>query len=276
MDEQQLPAKSEWPELAGETQATWDQIAGFWDGYFGDGNDFHNTLVGPTAERLLDIQPGEAVLDVACGNGAFARRLAALGAQVTACDFSQVFLERARSRGTPTGHPIEYHSVDATERAALLALGEGRFDAAVCNMAFMDMPAIEPLFECMPRLLKPGGRFVFTLLHPCFNSIYVTKVAEEDDRGGTLNVAYSLKQTGYIIPAAGKGIGIIGQPVAQTYFHRPISVYLQAAFRAGFVVDGCEEPVFPEDVEKKRKLGWEAFREFPPVFAVRVRLPLSS
>jgi SAM-dependent methyltransferase len=212
------------------------------------------------------------VLDVACGNGAFARRLAALGARVTACDFSQVFLERARAHRTPAGQSIEYHSVDATDHVALLALGEGRFDAAVCNMAFMDMPAIEPLFESLPQLLKPGGRFVFTLMHPCFNSVYVTKVVEEDDRGGTLNEAYALKQTGYITPMASKGIGMIGQPVAQTYFHRPISVYLQAAFRAGFVLDGCEEPVFPEGAEPNRPLAWQAFREFPPVFAARVHL----
>jgi 2-polyprenyl-3-methyl-5-hydroxy-6-metoxy-1,4-benzoquinol methylase len=274
MDEPQLPAKSvsEWPELAGETQSAWDQNAGFWDEKFGDGNAFHNALVGPTAERLLALTPGEAALDVACGNGAFARRLAALGARVTACDISQAFLERARAHATPAGLPIEYHPVDATNRAALLALGARRFDAAVCNMALMDMPAIEPLFESLPRLLKPGGRFVFTLLHPCFNSVYVTKVIEEDDRGGTLNTAYALKQTGYITPTASKGIGIIGQPVAQTYFHRPISVYLQAAFRAGFVLDGCEEPVFPEDVEPNRPLAWQAFREFPPVFAARVHL----
>jgi 2-polyprenyl-3-methyl-5-hydroxy-6-metoxy-1,4-benzoquinol methylase len=263
---------SEWPELSGETRAAWDQIAGFWDEAFGEGNAFHNALVGPTVERLLELTPGETVLDVACGNGAFARRLAALGAQVVACDFSEAFLERARATTAAGGLPVEYRVVDATDPAALAALGEGRFDAAVCNMALMDMPAVEPLFEGLARLLRPGGRFVFSLLHPCFNSIYMTKLLEEEDRDGELTVTGALKQTGYIRPATRRGIGIRGQPVPQIYFHRPLSVYLRTAFQAGFVMEACEEPVFPEGVESPHPFSWQAFREFPPVFAARLRI----
>ena len=71
--------RHEWPELSGETRETWEQIAGFWDEHFGEGNAFHRALVAPAVERLLALQPGEHVLDAACGNGAFARRMASLG-----------------------------------------------------------------------------------------------------------------------------------------------------------------------------------------------------
>ena len=71
---------SEWPELTSETREFWDQNATFWDEYIGEGNHFHNQLIRPTVERLLAIKPGEVVLDVACGNGNFSRRLATLGA----------------------------------------------------------------------------------------------------------------------------------------------------------------------------------------------------
>ena len=80
---------SEWPELTAETQEFWDQNAAFWDEYIGEGNHFHNQLIRPTVERLLAIKPGEVVLDVACGNGNFSRRLATLGAEVVAIDFSK-------------------------------------------------------------------------------------------------------------------------------------------------------------------------------------------
>ena len=73
---------SEWPELTSETREFWDQNAAFWDEYIGEGNHFHNQLIRPTVERLLAIKPGEVVLDVACGNGNFSRRLATLGAKV--------------------------------------------------------------------------------------------------------------------------------------------------------------------------------------------------
>ena len=71
-------------DLNQKASGIWDRNAGFWDGHFKEGNDFHRLLVSPSIERLLELQPGEQVLDVACGNGALARRLADLGAQVTA------------------------------------------------------------------------------------------------------------------------------------------------------------------------------------------------
>ena len=131
-----------------------------WDAQMGEGNAFHSRLVAPAAARLLDPQPGETILDVACGNGQFSRQLAALGVDVVAIDFSATFLARAAARTVEhdAAHAarITYQRVDATDEAALLALGAGRFDAAVCNMALMDMPTIAPLLRALRQLLQAG------------------------------------------------------------------------------------------------------------------------
>jgi SAM-dependent methyltransferase len=168
-----------------EARDIWDANAAFWDAHMGDtGNDFHRQLVAPAAERLLAVRPGETVLEIACGSGLFARRLAELGARVVATDFSRVFLERARVRvGEWAAERIEFCLMDATDSVQLMALGERRFDAAVCNMALMDMAEIEPLFGALARLLAPGprGRFVFTLSHPCFNTTGCARMVEETD-----------------------------------------------------------------------------------------------
>lgn len=116
----------------------WETNAEWWDAYYKEGNDFHLTLIGPPTERLLAIKPGETVLDVACGNGAFSRRMAELGARVVAFDFSESFIECARKRTVEHAERIEYHVLDATGTERMLALREGRFDAAVCTMALMD------------------------------------------------------------------------------------------------------------------------------------------
>jgi SAM-dependent methyltransferase len=89
---------------------------------------------------LLKVQPGETVLDVACGNGVFSRRLAELGARVVAVDFSEKFVELARVRTEEAGYgdAVEYLVADATDEERMLALGEERFDGAVCNMALED------------------------------------------------------------------------------------------------------------------------------------------
>src|SRR5204863_4812420 len=90
------------------------------------------------------------------------------GALVVATDFSEPFLTLARKRSD--GMQIDYRLCDGTDENALLSLGESSFDSAVCSMAMMDMPTIDPLLRAIRRLLKPAGRFVFSLSHPCFNS----------------------------------------------------------------------------------------------------------
>lgn len=255
-----------------EVQAIWDQNAAFWDERMGEGNYFQNLLVGPSTDRLLQVQPGETVLDIACGNGVSSRRLAAAGARVVAFDFSPKFVELARGRDAGSANPIEYHVVDATDEAQMLALGTGQFDAAICNMAIMDMAAIDPMLSALTRLLKPGGRFVFSIMHPCFNGNGVKLMVEEDDAGGEIHMVYSVKVSRYGGGTAQKGIGMVDQPAAQYYFHRTLSELLNPCFKAGFVLDGMEEPVFSEETPTRRLLSWANFREIPPALVVRLRL----
>ncbi len=263
--------------LAHQVHEAWEKKAAFWDEKMGEGNAFQRVLIGPATERLLMVLPGETVLDVACGNGVFARRLAELGARVVAVDFSEKFVELARSRTEEAGYgdAVEYLVADATDEEQMLALGEERFDAVVCNMALMDMPAIDPLMRALRRLLKPKGRFVFSVQHPAFNSNAVRLALEVEDRDGTLVETYSVRVTGYLHVPPGKGAGMPGEPVAHPYFHRPLSELFGACFRAGFAVDGLEEPSFAKSEDGSRStatsLPWESFVGIPPVLVVRSR-----
>jgi SAM-dependent methyltransferase len=261
--------------LVPETQAIWDAKATFWDARMGDGNTFQRVLVGPAVERLLAVRPGETVLDVACGNGVFARRLAALGARVVATDFSERFLELARARSADLGESIDYRLADATDEAQLLAFGEGRFDAVVCAMALMDMPTVEPLLRAARRLLVPGGRFVFAIPHPAFNSNATRLGIEEEDRAGELVETRSVRIAGYLGLPPGKGTGMAGEPVPHWYFHRPLGELLGACFAAGFVLDGLEEPAFGPEAAGPAALSWENFPGIPPVLVARLQ-PASS
>jgi len=258
--------------LNNEVQAIWEQNAPFWDEYMGEGNQFQHVLIQPAVERLLDLKSGEIVLDVACGNGAVARHLAQLGAQVVACDFSQTFINRALERSSEYATRIEFKVIDATNQEQLLALGVRRFDAVYCGMAIQDMPEIDPLFSAVRKLLKPGGRFIFSIPHPAFNNSYIRRVVEEEDRQGEIVVQHNIKITGYIQPRTDRGLGIIGQPIAQYYFHRPISQVYSTAFQNGFILDGIEEPVFGPEDEGKRPFSWANFRGIPPVLVSRMRL----
>lgn len=255
-----------------KTQDAWNQNAEFWDEKMGEGNLFQRVLVGPATERLLELKPGELILEIACGNGVFVRRLAQLGAQVIATDFSEKLLEQAKKRNTEHDNRIEYRFVDATSEEQLLALGEKRFDAAVCNMAIMDIASIEPLMSALSRLLKADGRFIFSVMHPCFNNPKVKLGVEEEDRDGEIITEYFVRATKYIKIPPQRGLAIIGQPVPQYYFHRTLSVLFNTCFNAGFVIDGLEEPTFGSEDPSTRLLSWANFTDIPPVLVVRVSL----
>lgn len=262
-----------YPALTDETRRVWERNAAFWDDQMGEGNAFQRVLIAPATERLLALQPGERILELACGNGVMSRRLAQLGAHVLATDYSPTFIERARARSAEATYAdrLEYRVVDATDEPALLALGKGQFAAVVCNMAIMDLATIEPLFAATRRLLAPGGRFVFALAHPCFNSSHIRLCAEEEDRDGELVTTYAVKVTRYLEPSATRGLGMLGQPEPHYYFHRPLSLLFGVCFAAGFALDGLEEPAFDQPVDPQRALSWQNLAGIPPVLVARAR-----
>lgn len=231
-----------------------------------------NLLCWPSLVALLAPQPGQRILDIACGNGLTSRRLAALGANVTAFDFSANLIEKARARSSNLPSLISYYVIDATDEQQLLSLGQESYDSALSNMALFDMADIETLFRTLPRLLKPTGTFVFSLMHPAFNNASSMHVMEEFD-DGEIKTIYSVKISRYMTSYHAKGLALRGQPKPQMYFERPLQYYLNLGFQNGFVLDGFEERAFPPDHPQTSPLGWGGkFSEIPPALIARFRL----
>ncbi|MDR0981569.1 MAG: methyltransferase domain-containing protein [Methanocalculaceae archaeon] len=99
-----------------ESLQAWEGNADYWDARMGDhSNTFHRLLVRPPTEKLLGIQPGDFVLDIACGNGNFTQRLVELGARVVAFDYSGKMIENARRRRAGVLDKTEFVVCDATD-----------------------------------------------------------------------------------------------------------------------------------------------------------------
>lgn len=276
--------------LNDKTRDAWNANASFWDGKMGEGNDFVNILLWPSILRMMGCpqttepkaynkklgnQPrlpltGKKILDIATGNGLVARRLANLGAVVTALDFSDDLITLAKSR-TTEDLPITYVTVDATREQELVKLGKKTYDCAVCNMALFDMAEIEPLFHALPILLKSDGTFIFSITHPAFNNSSSVHMAEEYDDGNSIKTIYSVKISRYMTPYHAHGLAMRDQPRPQIYFERPLQEYLNAGFRNGFVLDAFEEVAFPPAHPQTNPLSWGGrFSEIPPVLIARM------
>ena len=246
---------SEFSDHGEENRKIWDANAQWWDDRIGDGNDFQTLLIEPATERLLAVSSGDRILDIACGAGRYSRRMAELGATVVAFDNSAKFIERARER-TASNAAIEYSVLDAANAETLLS-SDCPFDKAVCTMALMDMPEIVPLLSVLGKILKPGGIFVYSVTHPCFNSASIQHFAErhEEDAGRHV-IRTGVKVSSYLSSFAKKSEGIVGQPEPQFVYHRPMNVLFQSCFEAGFLLDGIEEPGLPEPDRRRAGVRW--------------------
>lgn len=259
---------AEWKELTDDSQKRWDEIAEYWDDYMGEkSNQFHRELIRPYTEALLNPLEGQTILDIACGNGNFSRRLAEIGANIIAFDYSPKMIERAKLRSVQHVDRIEYKVMDATKYDDLLFLGTGAFDSAVANMAFMDIADLVPLVQALKKLVKPAGAVVFSITHPCFQSPAMRKIYETEEQNGEIISRSSIQIFHYQTPQPYQAIGIKGQSTPHLMFHRSLSYYCQLFFQAGFILDGIEEPSFQRE-EGNAKFEWI---EIPPVMILRFR-----
>lgn len=254
-------------ELNEESRIRWDSNAEFWDDYMGeDSNRFHRELIRPFTEELLQINRGQLVLDIACGNGNFSRRLAELGANVIAFDYSSIMIDRAKLRTKDSNH-INYQVIDATDPTSLSSLGKDQFDSAVANMALMDIADLNPLINSLFELLKQDGIMVFSIPHPCFQTPRMKKIQETSDVNGEIITRNSIQTFDYLTPEYYQAIGIRGQPVAHYMFHRPFTYYFDLFFKTGFILDGFMEPSFDKGKDED-KFDWYGI---PPVAIFRFK-----
>jgi len=224
----------------------WEALADDWDERMGeDGNRFHRELIRPAALRLLDPQPGERILDAACGNGIFSRKLAEMGAQVTAFDYSAGMIAHAKEFCADYPEYIQFTVADAMDYAQVTALGGGRaFDKAVSNMAVMDIADIKPLIDAVYAMLGPGGVFVFSAEHPCFQT------------PGNDFLPDGLVTRRYIEPERYSIEVFRGNEKQVLHWHRPLQLLLGQCFEAGFVLDALEEPVFASTENAGKRSHW--------------------
>lgn len=130
--------------------------------------------------HLLGIEPGMAVLDLACGHGRIANRLAARGAQVTGLDVTPRFLELAHEDAAARGVDVEYVQGDMRELP-----WTARFDRVInwfTAFGYFDDAGNRRVLAGVARALKPGGRLAIELNNyvAIMRSYLPTTVMERD------------------------------------------------------------------------------------------------
>jgi ubiquinone/menaquinone biosynthesis C-methylase UbiE len=144
------------------SEARYDAVADYYAAGWPDdlGDAVSVCLLG-----LVGDVAGRRVLELACGHGRVARELARRGATVVGVDMSDRLLGMAVAEENSAPLGIRYVYADVAE-AGLLA-GD-TFDAVVCSFGLSDIDDLDGALGNAHRLLREGGSFVFSILHPCF------------------------------------------------------------------------------------------------------------
>ena len=123
------------------------------------------TIFAPWADDFVDmaaLQPGERVLDIACGTGIVARTVArrlGSGAGVVGLDLSAPMLAVARTAAAADGMKIEWREGSASR----LALADEVFDVVFCQQGLQFFPDRPAALHEMYRVLMAGGRLVLSV-----------------------------------------------------------------------------------------------------------------
>lgn len=190
--------------------------------YAADAEDgpFNELYERPAVEALVGDVDGRHVLDAGCGPGILAERLAIRGATVTALDVSDEMVRLAAAR---LGSRARVRRADLADR--LPWLGPTSFDVVVASLVLHYLRDWSvPLAE-FRRVLRPGGRLVVSTHHPFAYRELATQPRYH---------AVELLEDEWV-----KG----GRPYAVHFYHRPLSLVLNAVIAAGFVLDEVAEPL---------------------------------
>ena len=227
-----------------------------------EGSEYHQKVVLPGVQRLLGVEAGQAILDVACGQGVLCRQLHGRRAQVTGVDASPSLIAAARERGPAD---IAYHVGDARDLSFLAAES---FESAACVLAIQNIHPIRPVFERVARTLRPWGRLVLVMMHPAFRGPKETSWGWDEE-----SKTQYRRVDRYLVPRKTPIVTHPGaDPDVYTWtFHKPIELYVKALRQAGLLVDALEEWPSHKTSEPGPRAAAEnvARKEIPMFLAIR-------
>ncbi|WP_129665549.1 class I SAM-dependent methyltransferase [Phytoactinopolyspora endophytica] len=206
-----------------------------------DGDLAKRHLVNPVLLRMLGDVRGLRVLDAGCGNGYLSRILAERGARVVGVEPGQALYEFAMEKETERPQGIRYVSADLCDLPDL----EGPFDAVVASMVLPAIPDWRSAMRACVEALAPGGTFVFSVNHPCFEQLWPSWREHGEYRTREYLAEYEID-------------GLHGVD-----FHRTLSTYLNELVGLGCRLREIAEPGLDPEVAATGPQGIEAYAHMP-------------
>jgi ubiquinone/menaquinone biosynthesis C-methylase UbiE len=195
-------------------------------------------LEEPVVREALGDVAGLSVLDLGCGTGRLSVWLASAGAAVTGVDFSEGMLEAARRKAEAWTVRFLVHDLHQP-----LPFADGSFDRVVSGLVLEHLRELDPFFAESRRVLRPGGRAVFSAMHP---AMFLKGV-----------------QARFTDPASGEKV----QPGSVAH---SVGDFVMAAVRAGFTLEGVDERAPDADFAARFPRA-EKYVDWPMLVVLKLR-----
>lgn len=227
-----------------EVAKLWEENAPLWTRLSRAGydtyRDTHNTPI--FLANLPDIT-GLSGLDIGCGEGTNTRQVAVRGASIIAIDVAPSFIAAAQAaeRDAPLG--ITYQQADATA----LPFADEEFDFATSFMCMMDIAHVEKAVHEAFRVLRRGGFFHFSILHPCFAPPSRKVIYSDAGEPLAIEISDYFNATDGVVEEWVYGTAVaageeITQPFKVPRFHRTLSQWMTLLLGTGFTLEHLAEP----------------------------------
>jgi ubiquinone/menaquinone biosynthesis C-methylase UbiE len=225
--------------------AHWEANAETWTKYSRAGYDrYRDALNTPAFLAMLPAVDGLTGLDLGCGEGTNTRKVAEIGAAMIGLDIAPTFLRHARETETADPRGIAFVLGDGIT----LPFGEGQFDFVTAFMSMMDMADQQAVLAEVRRVLKVGGFFQFSILHPCFVPPRRRNVRNEKGEPIAVEIADYFRETnGEVetwlfssIPAEERSKLA---PFNIPRFHRTLTSWVKMIVSAGLSIEAFGEPM---------------------------------
>ena len=215
----------------------------------------------PAFMDMLPNVTGLRGLDVGCGEGHNTRLVAQKGARLTALDIAGRFVRYAQQQEALEPLGIAYLRASTVE----IPLADASFDFVMATMSMMDVPEQDRAIREIARVLKPGGFFQFSILHPCFMTPRFKWVLDETGQRVAMECGdyFSAEQGTIEEWTFGSAPDALKERFAKfripRFFHT-LSTWLNMLCAAGLTIEETAEPF----------AGDESIAIYPSLAATRV------
>lgn len=216
-------------------ETSWEGVGRWYNKSVGrEGHYYHQNIVLPGVIRLLDIKSIRSLVDLGCGQGVLARQLPS-SIEYLGVDLSKQLIAEARKLDPNQRHKYIEH--DITE--PLPNVEKPLFDAAALVLSLQNVEKPDEAIRNLKLLVRPGGRVVIVLNHPCFR-IPRQSFWQIDDKKQCRYRRLERYLSPLQIPIQMSPSKGEESPVTWS-FHHPLSSYSRWLGEAGFCITALEE-----------------------------------